>query len=76
MSRSKQMNSDGSARISGQHIVSQRQMAAVPVGPQKAGAPEAPQIEVIRHGQWVQALDITCTCGCQLRVLCEYGSDP
>jgi hypothetical protein len=31
-----------------------------------------PVIEVIREGDIVRALDITCSCGQRFRVLCDY----
>ena len=35
----------------------------------------APTIEVIREGDVVQAIDVTCTCGETFRLWCSYESD-
>jgi hypothetical protein len=43
----------------------------VPV-PGHACGPE-PTVELIREGDAVRAIDITCPCGRRLRVLCEYA---
>ncbi len=76
MSRNERMEPVTSARIAGQRLASSRQTAAIPVGPHSEGASHTPRIDVVRQGGVVQALDITCSCGCQLRILCEYDSSP
>ena len=35
----------------------------------------APTIEVIREGDVVQAIDVTCTCGETFRLWCSYESE-
>jgi hypothetical protein len=76
MSTNQRMDAIASARIAGQQLANSQQTTAIPVGPQNHGSSDAPQIEVVRQGEVVQALDITCSCGCQMRVLCEYDSSP
>ncbi len=36
----------------------------------------APQIEVIRDGDVIQAIDVTCTCGQKIRLRCVYEAPP
>jgi hypothetical protein len=33
---------------------------------------DQPLIELVREGDVVRAIDVTCPCGCRIRVLCEY----
>jgi hypothetical protein len=45
--------------------------------PVRVGAPGAapagePRVELIRKGDVVQAIDITCSCGKRIRLKCEY----
>jgi hypothetical protein len=43
------------------------------VGVPRPGAPAcAPQIELVRDGDVVQAIDVTCTCGQRIRLRCVY----
>lgn len=38
------------------------------------GTPGAePRVELIRAGDVVQAIDVTCTCGQRIRIRCDYG---
>lgn len=41
------------------------------VPPQRG--PGEPQIELIREGDVVQAVDIHCVCGQRIRLVCDYG---
>ncbi len=34
-----------------------------------------PRIRAIRDGGVIQAIDITCSCGEKIRVLCQYGDE-
>jgi hypothetical protein len=48
--------------------------ASIPIpagGHSKTGGPS---IHVVRAGNDVEAIDIACRCGCQIRVVCEYDS--
>ncbi len=37
----------------------------------------APLVEVIRDGDVIQAIDVTCACGEKIRVRCDYaGTEP
>lgn len=37
------------------------------------GHAEEPVIELVREGDVVRAIDITCSCGQRIRLLCDYG---
>jgi hypothetical protein len=59
----------GSVRVSGD--------APVTVGMPGVGTPAregevAPQVELVREGDVIKAIDITCTCGKKLRLYCDY----
>ncbi len=43
-------------------------------GPHDHGGPagEEPCVEVIRDGDVIQAIDVTCTCGKRIRIRCDY----
>lgn len=47
----------------------------------RIGAPHAsaatthPQVELIREGDVVKAIDVTCACGEKLRIWCSYGAE-
>jgi hypothetical protein len=45
---------------------------AVRVGAPAAAAPGEPTVRVVRDGDTVQALDVTCACGERIRIRCEY----
>ena len=60
--------------VSGRKVLVQEGAAAVmivPPRPQPAAAC-APQIEVVRDGEVIQAIDVTCTCGQKIRLRCAY----
>jgi len=42
--------------------------------PQGRGEPAAagPRVELVREGGVVRAIDVTCSCGERLRIVCEY----
>ena len=42
------------------------------VGMPRAAADAEPKIELVREGEVVRAIDITCSCGHRFRLLCEY----
>lgn len=46
-------------------------MILPPRGPQCA-----PQIEVVRDGDVIQAIDVTCACGEKVRIVCRYDGTP
>jgi hypothetical protein len=35
-------------------------------------APSQPQVKLVRSGDVIQAIEITCTCGQQIRLKCSY----
>jgi hypothetical protein len=35
-----------------------------------------PQVEMIRDGDLLQAIDVICTCGKRIRLRCVYGNEP
>lgn len=39
---------------------------------QAAAAPAGPKVELVREGGVIRAIDVTCTCGERLRIVCEY----
>lgn len=46
---------------------------AVRVGaPAPAAGPGGPTVRVVREGDAVQALEVTCSCGERIRIRCEY----
>lgn len=45
---------------------------AVRVGAPPAPAKAQPRIELVREDGVVRAIDITCSCGEKIRVVCEY----
>lgn len=47
---------------------------AVRVGqPQPADHPTAPKIHLVREDGVVRAIDVVCSCGERIRILCEYS---
>jgi hypothetical protein len=44
----------------------------VPPRPQPVAPACAPQIELVRDGEVIQAIDVTCTCGQKIRLRCVY----
>jgi hypothetical protein len=44
----------------------------VRVGAPGVAQPGEPRIELIRKGDVIQAIDITCSCGKRIRLKCEY----
>lgn len=45
---------------------------AARVGQPHRHAPGSPTIELIRDGDLVKAIDVTCSCGEKLRIWCSY----
>jgi hypothetical protein len=48
----------------------------VPPRAQPAAPACSPQIELIRDGDVIQAIDVTCTCGQKMRLRCVYEEPP
>jgi hypothetical protein len=44
---------------------------AVRVGAPRTAAAE-PQVQVVREGDLVRAIEVTCPCGACVRIVCEY----
>jgi hypothetical protein len=42
------------------------------VGVPGAAAQSEPKVELIRQGDVIQAIDVTCTCGQRIRLRCVY----
>lgn len=42
------------------------------VGVPQNGHASDPQVEVIREGDIIRAIDITCSCGQRIRLRCDY----
>jgi hypothetical protein len=57
--------------VSAQRVRDSGQRVRVPVPGHEACA--EPVIEVVRQGDVVVAIDITCPCGRSFRVVCDYG---
>ena len=55
--------------IPGQHVRLSDETAQV--GAPRRGAAE-PKVELIRSGDKIRAIDITCTCGQRIRLRCDY----
>ncbi len=49
---------------------------AAPVAVPPATHCHQPRIELIRQDGVIKAIDVTCACGQQTRLLCDYGSTP
>jgi hypothetical protein len=67
---------DNQARgiISGRNVklVGESARVTVPRGGHGAACPAQPQVEVVREGDVIRAIDVTCTCGQKIRIRCEY----
>jgi hypothetical protein len=37
------------------------------------GVSDEPRIELIREGDLIRAIDVTCSCGKRIRLVCEYA---
>jgi hypothetical protein len=46
--------------------------AVAPVGPSRGNSTAEPHIELVREGDVVRAIDITCACGQHFRLRCVY----
>ena len=49
--------------------------AAVPIPAGSTPQTAQPSVEVVRDGDHVEAIHVTCRCGCRMRIVCEYD-DP
>ncbi len=57
------------------HVTGEAVRVAIPTAAPAAAAPPAagePHIELIREGDVVQAIEVTCTCGRKIRLRCLY----
>jgi hypothetical protein len=59
------------AVVPGRKVLVENGPAAVMILPPGA-RPGAPQIEVVRDGDVIQAIDVTCACGAKIRLRCCY----
>jgi len=50
--------------------------ASVPIPAGDHSKSGDPSIHIVRAGDDVEAIDIACRCGCQIRIVCEYESLP
>ena len=48
------------------------QTEAAPVAVPEPDCFDQPAVDIVRNGETIQAINITCTCGRQLRIVCEY----
>ncbi len=59
--------------VPGRKVLVEEGPAAVMVGPARALAHAcAPQVELVRDGDIIRAIDVTCTCGEKIRLRCSY----
>lgn len=49
-------------------LLDERACLAIP----RKGAAAEPQVELIRDGEAVRAIEVTCTCGKKIRLRCVY----
>jgi hypothetical protein len=45
---------------------------AAPAEERREPAAAGPRVELVREGGVVRAIDVTCSCGERLRIVCEY----
>lgn len=60
--------------VPGRKVVVTAESAAVLI-PHPRAAACAPQIELIRDGEVIQAIDVTCSCGQKIRLRCQYDAE-
>lgn len=60
--------------VPGRKVLVEEGASAVVIVPSRSPtAPAcAPQIELVRDGEVIQAIDVTCTCGQKIRLRCAY----
>lgn len=58
--------------IAGHFVKVTTETARVPVPHQAKGNACEPQVEIIREGDVIQAIDVICTCGRRIRLHCQY----
>ncbi len=56
--------------VPGPHVVASGRPAHVRIP--AASSLKQPQLELIREGDWIRAIDVTCACGEKVRIVCEY----
>lgn len=56
------------------HVTGEAVRVAIPTGEASPPPPTSgdPHIELIREGDVVQAIEVTCTCGRKIRLRCVY----
>jgi hypothetical protein len=63
--------SDARAIVPGQRVRLSGETARISV-PRRAGCRE-PVVELIRSGEKIRAIEISCGCGQRIRLRCDYG---
>jgi hypothetical protein len=58
--------------VPGRKVLVEGGRAAVMIVPPHQPGACAPQIEVVRDGDVIRAIDVTCACGEKIRVRCVY----
>lgn len=41
-------------------------------GPARPDGPTEPTVRIVREGDLIQALEVTCSCGERIRIRCDY----
>jgi hypothetical protein len=59
------------AILPGHRVVQTTEVARI--GAPHVGTAEEATVELIREGDVVKAIDITCSCGEKIRIWCSYG---
>ena len=44
----------------------------VQVGVPQHGETPSPSLRVVREGAQISKIEVTCSCGCKMRILCDY----
>ncbi len=61
--------------VPGRKVFVEQGSSGVLISPPRAHGPGgncAPHIELVREGDVIQAIDVTCTCGQKIRLRCVY----
>jgi len=77
MERSQRIEGERSPRgvVPGRKVFVEQGASGVLISPPRGHAPAgacAPHIELVREGDVIQAIDVTCTCGQKIRLRCVY----
>jgi hypothetical protein len=65
--------------VPGRKVLVEEGPSAVMIVPPRsvaAGPGCTPQIDLVRDGEAIQAIDVTCTCGQKIRLRCVYEEAP